>query len=462
MAERTLIDSMIEKARKAQEIFESYTQEQVDEVVKTVGKTIFDNAELLAVEAVEETHYGNVASKIIKQQGACSGAWHYLYDKKSVGMLDYDPATEIATYAKPLGVVCCLTPATNPTSTMGSNGMNILKCRNAMIVSPHPRAKKVSKHGLDLINAALAKIGAPENLIQIVEEPSMDSTKELMSKVDVVIATGGAAMVKSAYSSGRPSFGVGQGNVQVLVAEDYNDFDTMASTIVTARSYDNGMPCTGEQALHFPAEKEQAIVDAFAKAGGFLIPDDKVDDLAKFIFNEKGMSNPAHVGKSALEIAQALGITAPADTKLLLFHTQGVGPGHILCREKLMPVTQLFPYTDFRQAVEDARTNLLWEGAGHTAVIYTHDRKLAEAAAERLPVGRMVVNQKGGAGSGSSGTNALPPTMSLGCGSWGNNSISENLTYRHLMNTTKLAFPLESVCRPSYDEIWAEGVALKD
>ena len=283
MAERTLIDSMIEKARKAQEAFESYTQEQVDEVVKTVGKTIFDNAELLAVEAVEETHYGNVASKIIKQQGACSGAWHYLYDKKSVGMLDYDPETEIATYAKPLGVVCCLTPATNPTSTMGSNGMNILKCRNAMIVSPHPRAKKVAKHGLDLINAALAKNGAPENLIQIVEEPSMDSTKELMSKVDVVIATGGAAMVKSAYSSGRPSFGVGQGNVQVLVAEDYNDFDTMASTIVTARSYDNGMPCTGEQALHFPAEKEQAIVDAFAKAGGFLIPDDKVDDLADLV-----------------------------------------------------------------------------------------------------------------------------------------------------------------------------------
>ena len=453
--EKTMIEVLIEKARAAQAIFENYNQEQVDRVVKAVGKVVFDNALVLSQEAVEETGYGNVESKVVKHQGATAGAWHYLHDKKSVGMIDWDPNTELGTFAKPLGVVCCLTPATNPTSTAAANGMNILKCRNAMIISPHPRAKKVSKHCVDMMRDTLAELGAPVDLIQIVEQPSMDTTKELMSKVDVVVATGGAAMIKSAYSSGKPSFGVGQGNVQVLVAEDYKDFDFIAKTIVNSRSYDNGMPCTGEQAIHFPKAEYDALVGAFLANGAALVPDEKLDDLTSFIFKENGMADPTHVGKSAPQIAEALGFEVPEGTRILIFNNRGVGPGHPLCREKLMPVVQLFPYEDYNQAVEDARTNLLWEGAGHTAVIYTNDRELATAAAERLPVGRIVVNQRGGAGSGSQGTNGLPPTMSLGCGSWGNNSISENLTYKHLMNFTMLAYPIEGA-RPAFDKIWEE------
>ncbi len=454
--ERTIIDEMMEKARRAQAVFEGYSQQQVDEVVKTVGKTVFDNAELFAREAVEETGYGRVDSKVVKQTRACAGAWHYLHDKKSVGIIEYDEEKKLATYAKPLGVVCCITPATNPTSTVGSNGMNVLKSRNAMIVAPHPRAKKVSVHCVNLVNEALAKIGAPENLIQIIEEPSMDLTRELMSKVDVVVATGGAGMIKSAYSSGKPSFGVGQGNVQVLVADDYNDYDKLATLLVNGRSYDNGMPCTGEQALHYPKSAEKEILDAFAKAGGYKIPDDKVDALAAFLFNEKGAIDAGHVGMPAKEIAREIGVEVPDNTLVLLFANKGVGPGHILCREKLCPVTQLFPYEDFEQAVEAARTNLLWEGAGHTAVVFTYDDKKAAHCAERLPVGRLVVNQNGGSASGGNFTNGLAPTMSLGCGSWGNNSISDNLTYRNLMNTTKLAYPLENGGLPPFDVIWSE------
>ncbi len=454
--EKTLIDEMMEKARKAEEVLENYDQQQIDALVKAIGKTIFDNAEILAKEAVEETGYGRVDSKVVKQTRACAGAWHYLHDKKSVGVIEYDAEKEVATYAKPLGVVACIVPATNPTSTIGSNGMNIVKSRNVMIVSPHPRAKKTSIHGVQLINEALAKLGAPENIIQIIEEPTIDLTQELMKKVDVIIATGGAGMVKSAYSSGKPSFGVGQGNVQVIVAEDYTDYKPMAESIVSGRSYDNGMPCTGEQALHYPKAHEKEILDAFAEAGGFVIPDDKVDALANFLFNDKGMTNPAHVGYTAKAIAKEIGVEVPDNTLLLLFRNQGVGPGHILCKEKLNPVTQLFPYDDFKQAVEDARTNLKWEGAGHTAAVFTHDKEKAEYAAMRLPVGRLVVNQNGGAGSGGSFVNGLAPTMSLGCGSWGNNSISDNLTYRHLMNTTKLAYPLKNGGLPPFDEIWAE------
>ena len=233
------------------------------------------------------------------------------------------------------------------------------------------------------------------------------------------------------------------------------DFDFIAKTIVNSRSYDNGMPCTGEQAIHFPKAEYDALVGAFLANGAALVPDEKLDDLTSFIFKENGMADPTHVGKSAPQIAEALGFEVPEGTRILIFNNRGVGPGHPLCREKLMPVVQLFPYEDYNQAVEDARTNLLWEGAGHTAVIYTNDRELATAAAERLPVGRIVVNQRGGAGSGSQGTNGLPPTMSLGCGSWGNNSISENLTYKHLMNFTMLAYPIEGA-RPAFDKIWEE------
>ena len=225
MSEKSYIDSLVEKARQAQRELEGFTQEQVDALVRAMGKVIYDNAEIIAREAVDESGYGRVDSKIVKLQRCTLAAWHYMHDKKSVGMIDYDPAEKLATFAKPVGIVAALVPTTNPVSTTVSNGMSIIKSRNAMIVSPHPRTKKVTKHGVDLMNAELAKLGAPKDLIQIIDEPSMAYTQELMTKVDVVVATGGAAMVKSAYSSGRPSFGVGPGNVQVVVAPDYTDYE---------------------------------------------------------------------------------------------------------------------------------------------------------------------------------------------------------------------------------------------
>ncbi len=267
MTEVSYIDTLIEKARKAQQALEGYSQEQVDALVKAMGKVIYDNAAALAQEAVDESGYGRVDSKIVKLNRCTLGAWHFLHDKKSVGMIDYDPAEKLATFAKPLGIVAALVPTTNPVSTAVSNGMNIIKCRNAMIVSPHPRAKKVTCHGVALMNEALRALGAPDGLIQVVEQPSMANTQELMAKVDVVVATGGAAMVKSAYSSGRPSFGVGPGNVQVLIAPDYEDFDKVATLTTNGRSYDNGMPCTGEQAIHLPREKLDRVLEAFLANG---------------------------------------------------------------------------------------------------------------------------------------------------------------------------------------------------
>lgn len=455
MSEQTYIEQLISRAREAQREFEAYSQEQVDAVVRAMGKAIYDNAEAIAREAVEETGYGRVDSKIIKLTRCTVGAWHYLHDKKSVGMIDYDPAEKLATFAKPLGIVAALVPTTNPVSTTVSNGMNILKCRNAMVVSPHPRAKKVTLHGVELMRSAIAALGAPADLIQIVELPSMDFTQELMKKVDVVVATGGAAMVKSAYSSGRPSFGVGPGNVQVVVAPDYQDYEKMATTIIKSRSYDNGMPCTGEQALHIPKGEVDKVLEAFQAQGAYVLPDEAAAKLAGVLFKENGMTDPAHVGMLPCKLAELLGLNIPENTCLLLFKSQGMTRENLLRREKLCPVVQYFPYDSFEEAVANAKSNLEWEGAGHSSVIYTYQEQYAEYAGLELPVSRLVVNQPGGAASGGNFINGLAPTMSLGCGSWGNNSISDNLTYRHLMNTTKLAYYHDPAI-PDPEVVWGE------
>lgn len=455
MSERTYIDGLVEKARKAQKELESFTQEQIDALVRAMGKVIYDNAEVIAREAVEESGYGRVDSKILKLERCTQAAWHYMHDKKSVGMIDYDPAEKVATFAKPIGVIAALVPTTNPVSTTVSNGMSIIKCGNAMIVSPHPRTKAVTKHGVDLMNAELAKLGAPENLIQIVEQPSMDATQELMKKVDVVVATGGAAMVKSAYSSGRPSFGVGPGNVQVIVAPDYTDYEKLAVNVTNSRSYDNGMPCTGEQALHVPQEKMQEILDAFVAKGAYVLPDEAAAKLAGLLFKENGMVNPANVGMLPCKLAALLGLEIPESTTLLLFKSLGMTRENLLRREKLCPVIQFFPYETYEEGVANAKSNLEWEGAGHTSVVYTNDEARAEYAGHIIPVSRLLVNQPGGAASGGNFINGLHPTMSLGCGSWGNNSISDNLTYKHLMNTTKLAYYHEPTI-PAPEVVWAE------
>lgn len=455
MSEMTYIDSLIQNAKKAQKELESFTQEQIDAMVRAMGKVIYDNAKTIAEEAVAESGYGRVDSKILKIERCTQAAWHYLHDKKSMGMIEWDPVEKMATYAKPIGVIAALVPTTNPVSTTVSNGMNIIKSRNAMIVSPHPRTKKVTKHGVDLMNAELQKLGAPENLIQIVENPSMDYTQELMKKVDVVVATGGAAMVKSAYSSGRPSYGVGPGNVQVVVAPDYKDYEKIAVQVTNSRAYDNGMPCTGEQAIHVQKDAVEDLLNAFRAKGSYVLPDEKAALLAGILFKENGMTNPANVGMRPCALAKMLDLDIPEDTQLLLFMSQGMTRENLLRREKLCPVVQIFPYETYEEGVANARSNLEWEGAGHTSVVYTNDEKTAEYAGEELPVSRVLVNQPGGAASGGNFINGLKPTMSLGCGSWGNNSISDNLTYRHLMNTTKLAYYHDPTI-PAPEVVWAE------
>lgn len=449
------IDLLIEKARIAQQEFEGYTQEEVDLIVKTIGKTIYLNAEVLAIEAVAESGYGRVDSKTWKQKKTCIAAWTYLRDKRSVGIIEEDPINEVVTYAKPIGVIACLSPSTNPTSTVASNGMSIVKSRNSMIVAPHPRTKKCTAHGVILINEALSSVKSPDNLIQVIEEPSLELSQELMKKCDVTVATGGPSMIKAAYSSGRPSFGVGQGNVQTIIADDYKDIANVAKIVVNNRFYDNGIPCTCDQTIHFQEGDEEVVLDEFKKEGAYIVTDNLFKDaLVALMYKEDGRINPKAVGLPATELANLVGLDVPDDTKILMVKTRGVAMEDMLCKEKLNPILAYTTYDNFPEGIAHAIENLLMEGAGHTAVIFTDNPEYACYAGSLLPVSRVVVNQAGGTASGGNLCNGLNPTMSLGCGSWGNNSISENLTYRHLMNMTKVAFLKKDYQFPTPEEVW--------
>jgi succinate-semialdehyde dehydrogenase len=459
MCQENVIQQLLQRARAAQKIFEGYNQQQVDAVVKSIGKIIFDNAEDLAKDAVQESGLGDVESKVRKQRNVAISHWTYLKDKKSVGAIEEDPILQVTTYAKPIGVVACITPATNPTSTICGNGMYALKCRNAIIISPHPRTKKVTIKCADLVRGELKKLGAPEDLVLVIEEPSIERTQELMSKADVIIATGGPGMVKSAYSSGKPSFGVGPGNVQSIIDCGCQEkYDEYARGTIRCRTTDNGIQCTAEQCIILPESEKEAILNTFVENGAYLVEDRDVDTIRKALFTKMGDEykiNVEYVGKSAMELAKMLGLNVPENTQVLIVKAIGTADVDPLCREKLCPVMAYLTFEKFEDGVGFALQNLQVEGAGHSACLFTNDEKHIDYTANLLPVSRLMVNTAATVAGGNSFAIGYNPTMSLGCGTWGNNSISENLYYRHLMNTTKVATIIENAPSLTIEEIWA-------
>ncbi len=453
MSDNGYIRTMVEKSRAAQQQIEHYTQEQADAMVKAVGRIVFDNAETLSREGEEETGMGKVEHKLIVHQ-LLGWVWRYLRDKKSVGVLAEDHINRVTTLAKPVGVVGCVTPSTSPSVVPAIKVMLCLKGRNSAIIAPHPGSKKTTLHTAQLMIEALEELGAPKNLVQIIEEPSIQLTNELMAEADVVIATGGPGMVKAAYSSGKPSYGVGQGNVQVIVDTDYEDFTRLAQNSTVNRVLEYGMFCTGEQTMFIPRDKEAAILKAFEAEGNTILRDaNLLPKLRELIFPDNGPINRGVVGVSAAKVAEMVGLSLPEDTPMLIFPVEKCGEDEVLCREIMFPALRYVLYDDFNEAVAMAKANFLMEGAGHAACIYSTNGDRINYTAEQLPVGRLVVEQGGGAASGGFGT-GLPPTSSLGCGSWGNNSISENLSYDHLLNVTKVSHPLPQTDLPTGDDFW--------
>ena len=448
------IKSMIEKARKAQSLYAShFDQDDVDAVVKLATRAIFDNAEMLAKMAVEETQMGVYEDKVMKNRNKSKGVYYDLKGKKSIGILSINDVTGLIEISKPIGVVAGVTPMTNPIVTPMSKIAFALKTKNAIIISPHPKAKNCSAAAVKIILDAIKPMEVPDGMVQIIEEPTLEKTQLLMSMCDVTVATGGMPMVKSAYSSGKPSFGVGAGNVQVILDRNI-DYEYVANKVVTGRSFDNGIICSGEQSFIYPQEDRELVLDAFRKCGAFVANSEEREKIINAIF-EDGHTARDVVGQSVFTIAKKAGITIPENTRIIVVESNGkFGPDDPISKEKMCPVMGAFPYQYFDQAIEIAQTNLKFEGNGHTAGLHSNNQANIIKAGTELSVSRLIVNAICATTAGGSIQNGLPVTNTLGCGSWGNNSISENFTYKHLLNITRIA-PLSTRIKvPTDDEIW--------
>ena len=449
------IQEQVSKARHAQIEYESFNQEQVDAIVRDIGKFVFDNAELLARMAVDETEMGSYDDKVLKNKGKARVIWNNLKNKKSRGVIGEDKDANLVFVAKPMGVVAAVTPVTNPIVTPMCNGMFALKTGNAVIFASHPKAQKCAEYLTSEFMKIVKSHDGPNNLIQVVTNGSVEKTQQLMQSADVVVATGGGAMVKSAYSSGKPSFGVGAGNVPVIIDRDI-DLKNAVGKIVDGASFDHGIICSHEQFVIAPEEDFDKTIELFLNTGKVWFTDDKkqIQKLREVVFQD-GYLNKDVVGKSASDVGKMAGIDVPESSRLILLPADGSGIEDVLAKEKLCPVIAIVSYSSFEDAVNMAKANLLVEGAGHSAALHSNNDENIQKAGVELPISRLVVNQPSSTSAGGSLTNGFAPTTTLGCGSWGGNSISENLDYKHLMNVSRIGKVISDKKVPTDDEIWA-------
>ena len=433
------IQEQLQKARAAFDAIQDYTQEQVDKLCYEAAKAIYKEAVPLAEMAVAETRLGNVTDKIGKNTDTAAVFWDYLKDKKSVGIINEIPELGLYEVAHPIGVIACITPATNPTVTPLGNFMHAIKGKNAVIISPAPRAEKTSTTTVNLIRAALEKCGAPADLIQIVPDVTIEKSAELMKEADLVIATGSSGLTKAAYSSGTPAYGVGAGNPPVILDKGY-DLKSAAEDTVIAVGSDNGILCDGDNLLLHPEETKEEFYQALRDAGVVVFDDpEDVDKFRKVLFLENGKSNPGLVGADAQVIANEAGFTLPDDCNIFALVTPDVGGDDVLHHEIMGPVVILVTYDTFEDAVDMAIKNMEdGGGIGHSAGIFSNDEEHIRYAGEKIPVARLLVNQPSPNAWGPK-ENGLSPAVSEGCGSWGNNILAGNVDYIHMINVSKVA-----------------------
>ncbi len=447
------IDEYIKRARIAQAEFEKMPQERYNLAAKIVGKVVYENAEYLAALAVEETGMGNVPDKTAKNLQKAGIIWNSIRDKKSKGILETDEKTGVTKIAKPIGVAAAITPCTNPIVTPMSNTMFALKCGNAIIITPHHRALKCSTKVVDLVNAELKKEGFPDHLVQILDQQSRENTRNLIASADVVIATGGAGMVKAAYSSGRPALGVGAGNVQCIIDRGY-DYAEAVPKIIKGSAFDYGIICSREQSVICPEEDYDKIMAEFEKNDAYVVKDAKEIEAVRNALFDDGKPSRHSVGQSMLKIAELAGITIPENTSLIVVPAEKTAPNDLLGAEKMGPVITAYKYKTLEDGIQIARENLEYEGKGHSVSFHSDSEDHIKQVGEALCASRFVINQVCASSAGGSYFNGLAPTNTLGCGSWGHNSISENLDYKHLMNVSRIGRYMPNNHVPTAEELW--------
>jgi len=438
-----LIDHLLAKAREAQKVIEFWPQEKVDEMILAVGWEAYkrETAETVARLAVEETGLGVYEDKVLKHQKKTIGVLRDLQGEKTVGVIERVPEKGLVKIAKPMGVIGAITPMTNSSSTMPCNGLMILKARNAVIFAPHPRAKKTCAVTCEEMRKGLAKVGAPLDLVQYIEEPSIELTQELMSKVDLVLATGGAGVVKPAYSSGKPAYGVGAGNATVVVDETA-DLPVTAAKICKGKIFDNATSCSAENNIVIQESIFDALLEELKKTGGHLVTGEDRAKLKAAMWPDGLHLSGKIVCKSVKFIAEEAGIHVPDGTKFIMVLGEHIGPEDMFSAEKLSPVLTLWKYKTFDQAVQMVIDITGFSGYGHSCGIHSVNEEHILELATKAKVSRMMVRQAQSVGNSGDWENGMPFSMSLGCGTWGGNITSENITVKHFLNVTWVSYPI--------------------
>ena len=435
------LEEALVRIRKAQQIFATYTQEQVDKIFLAAASAATKARIPLAKMAVEETGMGIVEDKVIKNNYASEYIYNAYKDTKTCGVIEEDKAYGIKKIAEPIGVVAAVIPTTNPTSTAIFKCLLALKTRNAIIISPHPRAKGSTIAAAKLVLEAAIAAGAPEGIIDWIDVPSLELTNIVMKEADIILATGGPGMVKAAYSSGKPALGVGAGNTPAII-DDTADILLAVNSIIHSKTFDNGMICASEQSVIALESVYDAVKEEFANRGCYFLSPEETEKVRKTIIIN-GSLNAKIVGQSAARIAELAGVTVPAGTKILMGEVESVDISEEFAHEKLSPVLAMYKAKDFEDAICKAEHLIADGGYGHTSSVYlnevTEGEKLAEFAA-RMKTCRILVNTPSAHGGiGDLYNFKLAPSLTLGCGSWGGNSVSENVGVKHLVNIKTVA-----------------------
>ncbi len=451
------IAALVERARAAMSSFANADQARVDEAVTALAWSIYEpgRARELAEGAVADTALGNVESKIIKNQRKTFGCLRDLMRVKSVGVIEEDPGLGIVKYAKPVGVVAAIAPSTNPAATPVNKAMFALKGRNAVIVAPSPAGASTTTLTVDYMRAELEKIGLPADLVQVLPQPINKAlTQTLMEAADLVVVTGSQNNVRRAYSSGTPAIGVGAGNVSVII-DSSADLKDAAEKITMSKIFDNATSCSSENQVIVLEDVYDGAIQALKEAGGYLTTADEKEKIKNTLWVD-GHLNRKVIAKDPDAFAAEAGLGPEAATaKFFMVEDENPGPGTPFCDEKLSLVLSIYKARDFDDAMAQVEIIMDVCGRGHSVGIHTTDMEHARKLAEDLSTVRVLVNQAHTFGNGGSFTNGLPFTLSMGCGTWAGNSISENLNYRHFINITHLVTEIPED-KPSEQDLFGD------
>ena len=432
----------IQQLREAQKQFATFSQEQVDEIFRQAALAANHNRIKLAKMAVEETGMGIVEDKVIKNNFAAEYIYNQYKNMKTCGVLEEDKTSGITKVAEPIGVISAIVPTTNPTSTAIFKCLIALKTRNAIIISPHPRAKNSTIEAAKIVLEAAVKAGAPEGIIGWIDQPSVELSQNVMRESDIILATGGPAMVKAAYSSGRPALGVGAGNTPAIIDETAH-IKMAVNSILLSKTFDNGVICASEQSIIVLEQVYDEVKKELAERGAYILKGEEINKVRSIILNERGGLNADMVGQSAYKIAKMAGVDVPETAKVLVGEVTSVELEEPFSHEKLSPVLAMYKATSFEEALDKADRLIELGGMGHTSVLYTDQVKNRDRVltfGERMKTARTLINMPAAQGAiGDLFNFKLAPSLTLGCGSWGGNSVSENVGPKHLINVKSIA-----------------------